>query len=108
MTKYVEYFKSKESQIEELSRVKMESNPMIMKNFGYYKLMVKSTMGESFNLTDEQIVDNYVRLILSDPSSLYQLAPQVDLPSKAKHSQKHTLYSQLQDKPTTHLFGVTP
>lgn len=57
-----------------------------MKNFGYYKLMVKSSMSELFNLSDEQLVDNYVKLILSDPSSLYQLAPQVELPSKSKHS----------------------
>jgi len=84
----------------------MDSTPLIMKNFGYYKLMVKSSMGELFNLSDEQLVDNYVKLILSDPSSLYQLAPQVEVPSKAKHSQK--LHSQLPDKTPAQIFGVTP
>ena len=84
----------------------MDSAPLIMKNFGYYKLMVKSSMGELFNLSDEQLVDNYVKLILSDPSSLYQLAPQVELPSKAKHSQK--MHSQLADKSPSNIFGVTP
>ena len=93
-----------------MSKVKMDSSssPLIMKNFGYYKLMVKSAMGESFNLTDDQLVDNYVRLILSDPCSLYQLAPHVELPQKAKHSQKHILHSQLQEKSPSLVFGVTP
>ncbi len=49
----------------------MDTNPILMKNFGFYKLMVKSSMGDQFNMTDEDLIENYAKLILSDPTSLY-------------------------------------
>lgn len=62
-------------------------------------------MGDQFNMTDEDLIENYAKLILSDPTSLYQTAPNVE-PSHNKpnkHSQKLT-----QDKPLLTLLGVTP
>lgn len=81
----------------------MDTNPILMKNFGFYKLMVKSSMGDQFNMTDEDLIENYAKLILSDPSSLYQTAPNVEPSHKPKHSQKPT-----QDKPSLTILGVTP
>ena len=46
----------------ELSRVKMDSNPSLKRNFEFYKLLAKCNMGDSFSWTDEQLIDNYAKL----------------------------------------------
>ena len=70
MDRYLQYFEGRQRQNEELGRVKIESSAAVSKNYGLYKLMVKSSNGAAA-LSEEQMIENYVKLILSDPNSQY-------------------------------------
>ena len=104
MDRYLQYFEGRQRQNEELGRVKIESSAAVSKNYGLYKLMVKSSNGAAA-LSEEQMIENYVKLILSDPNSQYQVAPNIEpIAPKTKHSQRHTHH----DKSGGASIGISP